>query len=275
MTFTIPRHYYFHVTGRCNCSCIYCYNRRNRFFGLWPRELTTRQLFHVFGELIGFSPREITLTGGEPLLRRDLEKISEYLLRVSPDSTLLSLNTNGSMVDAENVQWLVESFDEIGISIDGFRCVNDRMRGAGAFDRAVKAVDLICGAGGLPSLSITRTSLNKDQIEGFIDYMQHEWGIRAFRINEVKLIGRAGKSPWLSSGGCSCDTIGDTLPGSQNSCFAGQKCFGQTMNILPDGDCYPCHYLQEPSHLLGNLRKNPLSEILQSMNDMKNRYSPS
>lgn len=272
MTPTIPKNYYFHMTCRCNYSCIYCYNRHNRWDRFWMKELTTGEYFRYLKELLVYSPAKITLTGGEPLLRDDLKTITEYLLRTSPNPVFLSLNTNGSKVDANNVKWLVESFDEISVSMDGFRSINDIMRGSGAFDRALKAVSMICDAGGIPSISITRTSLNNTQIEGFIGYMQHEWGIRSFRINEVKMIGRAKKSPWLYSGNCSCEKAKDASPHSNDSCFIGQKCFEQTMNILPNGDCYPCHYLQESSYYLGNVRKNPISDIFQRMNDMKNAY---
>jgi len=273
MTFLIPTSYYIHVTGCCNYSCIYCYNQHNRFDRIFKKELKTNEYSKFFQELMTYSPSKITLTGGEPLLRKDLKTILVSLQQLSQNSVFISLNTNGSQVNAENVKWLVDLTDEISISIDGFRSINDRMRGSGAFDRALDAINFIFTAGGIPSISITKTSLNDTQVNEFITYMQNEWGIRSFRINEVKIIGRAKKSPWLYSGNYPSNVVRGRNPVSFESCFNGEKCFGQTLNLLPNGDCYPCHYLQDNSYYLGNIERNIITDIYQRINDIKNKFS--
>lgn len=272
MPLKIPTNYYIHITAHCNYSCIYCYNRYNRINQMFLKELTTREYFNFFLDLMPYSPLKITITGGEPMLRKDLKMIVGFLKRISSDSLHISLNTNGSKVDSNNVNWLIDSFNEISISLDGFKSINDKIRGRGSFDRTLKAVALIVGYGGSPSISITRTSLNNTNIEGFIEYMQNEWGIHSFRINDVKIIGKATSLPWLNPDSYSNSPVEERQPFLNPPCFDGAKCLEQTMNILPDGDCYPCHCLQESSFFLGNIKKNPLNDIFKNLDDIKKMY---
>ena len=90
------------VTDRCNFRCVYCmpkevYGRDHRF--LERRELLTfEEIARVAGTFVATGVSKIRITGGEPLVRRDLERLIELLAPLGVD---LTLTTNGSLLPAK------------------------------------------------------------------------------------------------------------------------------------------------------------------------------
>jgi GTP 3',8-cyclase len=89
------------VTDRCNFRCTYCMPRE--VFGVayrfLPRAelLTFEEITRVAGILVGLGVRKVRLTGGEPLLRRDLDQLVQQLAGL-PGLDDLTLTTNGSLL---------------------------------------------------------------------------------------------------------------------------------------------------------------------------------
>src|SRR5205085_10720532 len=87
------------VTDRCNCRCVYCmpkevYGRDHRF--LERRELLTfEEIARVAGVFVETGVKKIRITGGEPLVRRELERLIAQLASLDVD---LTLTTNGSLL---------------------------------------------------------------------------------------------------------------------------------------------------------------------------------
>src|SRR5690349_21404980 len=86
------------VTDRCNFRCVYCMPKEvfGRDYAFLPRQelLTFEEIERVAGVFVGLGVRKIRLTGGEPLLRRDLELLVERLAALGDVD--LALTTNGS-----------------------------------------------------------------------------------------------------------------------------------------------------------------------------------
>ncbi|MCX5735440.1 MAG: GTP 3',8-cyclase MoaA [candidate division NC10 bacterium] len=108
------------LTDRCNFRCIYCMPAE----GLpWlPRReiLTYEEILHLARIFIGLGIHTIRLTGGEPLMRQDVEVLIAGLLRL--DATLdLSMTTNGFFL-VEKVQRLADAgLKRINVSLDSLR----------------------------------------------------------------------------------------------------------------------------------------------------------
>lgn len=101
---------YFHVTQRCNLQCEYCYNKNN----LNKREeLTTEEVFRVIDRLKKANVKNIILTGGEALLRKDIVEIAQYIKQEGFSLTVL---TNGVLLGAKSR--ILEYIDSSIISID-------------------------------------------------------------------------------------------------------------------------------------------------------------
>ena len=119
------------VTDRCNFRCVYCmpkevYGREYRF--LERRELLSfeeiERLARVF---VGRGVEKIRITGGEPLVRRELERLVAMLAPLGAD---LTLTTNGSLLAAKARSLADAGLERITVSLDSlddavFRSMND------------------------------------------------------------------------------------------------------------------------------------------------------
>jgi cyclic pyranopterin phosphate synthase len=120
------------VTDRCNFRCVYCmpkevYGHDFRF--LERRELLTfEEIARVARVFASLGVEKIRLTGGEPLLRRDLERLVEMLAEIP--GLDLTLTTNGSLLTRKAQALAVAGLGRITVSLDSldddvFRSMND------------------------------------------------------------------------------------------------------------------------------------------------------
>jgi GTP 3',8-cyclase len=156
------------VTDRCNFRCVYCmpkevFGRDHRF--LERRELLTfEEIARVASVFTSAGVRKIRLTGGEPLLRRDLERLVALLAERDVD---LTLTTNGSLLP-QKAQTLVDAgLRRVTVSLDSlddeqFRALNDvdfPVR------RVLEGIDAATAAG-LPVKvnAVIKRGVNDDQV---------------------------------------------------------------------------------------------------------------
>src|SRR4051794_32744276 len=89
------------VTDRCNFRCVYCMPKEvfGRDFAFLPSAqlLTFEEITRLARLFVGISVEKIRLTGGEPLLRRDLERLIAMLASIDGLQDL-TLTTNGSLL---------------------------------------------------------------------------------------------------------------------------------------------------------------------------------
>lgn len=157
------------LTRTCNLECIHCYSSSStRGF---KRELTTSQAFEAIDGMKEAGVRSIILSGGEPMLRHDLELLAR---RVKGLGIMLSLSTNGTLID-EDAANLIEDigFDYVGVSLDGIGEVHDRVRGAsGAFDRAVTGLMRLKNRGVKAGTRFTLTKMNYSDLPAIFDFVE-------------------------------------------------------------------------------------------------------
>jgi len=107
------------VTKRCNFGCVYCHDE-----GLGPiarprtpheEEMTPTEVERlvVVARDLGF--RSVKFTGGEPLVRSDLEEIVDRTVRQIPD---VSLTTNGSMLEGRAEALRDAGLKRVNVSVD-------------------------------------------------------------------------------------------------------------------------------------------------------------
>ena len=86
----------FYVTNRCNFRCNFCFYRDEIDKGLKPDELTLEEI-KKFSKTIG-PLMQLSLTGGEPFLRKEMTEIAEILVK-DTDPQYVTIPTNGSLGD--------------------------------------------------------------------------------------------------------------------------------------------------------------------------------
>ena len=120
------------ITDRCNFRCVYCMPKEvyGRDFAFLPRRdlLTFEEIARLARVFAGLGVEKIRLTGGEPLIRRDVERLVEMLAAI-PELDL-TLTTNGSLL-VKKAQALKDAgLRRITVSLDSlddavFRTMND------------------------------------------------------------------------------------------------------------------------------------------------------
>jgi len=125
------------VTDRCNFRCNYCMPKEvfNKDYSYLPHGdlLNFEEITRLAKVFVGLGVRKIRLTGGEPLLRKNLEILVEQLAQIqTPDGSKLdlTLTTNGSLLTKKAQQLKNAGLDRITVSLDGlddavFRAMND------------------------------------------------------------------------------------------------------------------------------------------------------
>jgi len=109
------------VTDRCNFRCTYCMPREvyGRDFAFLPRSelLTFEEITRLARVFVALGVRKVRLTGGEPLLRRDLPTLVRMLAQI-PDVADITLTTNGSLLERQAQALADAGLERISVSLD-------------------------------------------------------------------------------------------------------------------------------------------------------------
>ena len=118
-------------TWRCDLRCVHCLVDGGRAH---PRELDTDEALSLVDQIAALGVRYVTLSGGEPLLRKDWKIVAR---RVRARGMGLRLSTNGNLLDEPVLaELLALRTEQVVLSLDGPRQVHDEIRRPGGSKRA-------------------------------------------------------------------------------------------------------------------------------------------
>ena len=181
------------MTLKCNAHCEHCGSRCGDVFN--KSELSTQEFKDVLKSIAdapGYCANKIMLnvTGGEPLVRKDLFEIIEYADQLGFP---WGITTNGILVDEEVVKNMERChMYSISISLDGLKETHESFRQVpGSFDKIMHGLDLLVKSK-IPFVQVTTcvSPKNIDELEGIYQLLQ-EHKINKWRIVSVDPIGRA------------------------------------------------------------------------------------
>ena len=166
------------ITDRCNYKCVYC---RTGEMGAQYPELTIDEDLRLIEIFVGLGITKVRLTGGEPLLRRDLIDLIRELshMRTLQGEPLdLALTTNGHLLAALAQPLKDAGLNRITVSMDAVDTATfERItRVPGSFAKVLAGIRA-AHAAGLKPLKINCVLLrgfNDDQIEGFARFAREE-----------------------------------------------------------------------------------------------------
>jgi cyclic pyranopterin phosphate synthase len=120
------------VTDRCNFRCVYCMPKEvfGKDFQFLPRGeiLSFEEIERLVRVFVGLGVQKVRLTGGEPLVRRNIERLVEMLAKVSDLD--LTLTTNGSLLAGKAKALRDAGLKRVTVSLDSlddkvFKSMND------------------------------------------------------------------------------------------------------------------------------------------------------
>jgi MoaA/NifB/PqqE/SkfB family radical SAM enzyme len=183
------------LTYRCNLRCGFCYTDSPRRTLEGTLDLPDDAWRGIVDDAIDLGVIEAVVTGGEPLLRRELAL--ELIERLGRAGVGVSLNTNGWFVDDELADRLAAVRGiRVHVSIDGASAqVHDVSRGVpGSWRRAVEAVDRLLARGVAVQAIHVVNPANAPTLD---ECLEHMWllGVRAVGMSTVVPIGAAARAP--------------------------------------------------------------------------------
>ncbi len=284
-----------HITDRCNLRCRHCY--QEDYSG--SSELDLVGLKGIADEIVRTLSKwgkkgDIAITGGEPLMKREMFPILQYL-ESADEIASIDILTNGTLLNNEVVKNIksLRKIRCVQISLEGASSVtNDEIRGTGTFNKVAKAIELLRDNNIPINIMFTLQRKNMNDVPALIDFAVSE-GINALtverfvptgsgisikdelltpeelknvfgyissradqnKVNEYNLISRS-RPLWILFKNCA-NTTTKEVNGSESTggiCSVGLD----GLCILPDATVLACRRLAIP---IGNLKEDSIEKI--------------
>ena len=250
------------LTNNCNLHCVHCCVEAGE---KRKKDLSTEEIIDIFNKCISWNPKMITLSGGEPLLRKDFKELLVYLR--SNYNGHIGVSTNGTLITNSNADLLVKYADQIDISIDG---VDEEtcsiVRGKGVFENVIRNIKVLQDKGfNNVSLSMVFSDKNEYLEPAFLELNRQLGTTPITRV--FAEIGRGKDSKNIfSDKGIDDVYISETfldLNSKQQlgvrTCSAGRN----QLFVRYNGEVYPCPSYMKREYCLGNILKvQKIDELL-------------
>jgi len=261
------------ITLRCNLACRHCLSDAGKAMA---DELDGEQCRRLIDTLSAMKVFQVNIGGGEPFIRDDF---LDLLNHAHQRQIVTCVSTNGLLVDPALARRLARlKMLYLQVSLDGATAeVNDAIRGKGTYDKILQAADLLARYDVHFSLNTVLTRTNYPQLE---DLRKLAAGYGAeLRVSRFRPSGR-GKSSradlapdkeqleafalWLdryqlvrTGDSFFCLTSEHRRRKGLDMCGAAKM----TCCVAPNGNVYPCAFLQEPEFLVGNVGSHDFKDL--------------
>jgi radical SAM protein with 4Fe4S-binding SPASM domain len=279
-------------TRACNYNCLYC------SFGSNPyavNEIDTDGGIRIVDELYELGAKWFGLSGGEPLLRKDIFEIIAHAKSLGMN---VSLITNGYYVDGDILDNLIRNEVMTAVSLDGREENNDLTRGKGSYATALKAMEKLSHVGIFDCIVTTLNKLNYKDVD-HIAQLGHDYNATRVVYHNYIPVGRAQEHLELAPSPQQYEWVWNRIYDLMqeykgklsinvycpffariakergmpdfdywfNNVFLGQ-CFigGRYMGLLENGDIRPCGFNE--GYRMGNIRNKSMRDIWTEMQNM-------
>lgn len=181
------------LTDRCNFDCVYCHNEglgdTRGPMDAQDDEMTADDVVRFLEVVEEFGVRKVKFTGGEPMLRDDLEDI----IRRTPDSMEVSMTTNGTFLPGRAEGLVDAGLDRVNVSQDALDPeAFAEITKSGAYERVLEGVQAALDAGLDPvKLNMVVFKHTAGYVEGMVDHVAENDGLQLQLIQYMpELTGR-------------------------------------------------------------------------------------
>ena len=280
-----------HIAHDCNLACRYCFAGEGEYKGdrsLMSLEVGKKALDFLVANSGNRRNLEVDFFGGEPLMNFDVVKelvaYGRELEKTHDKHFRFTLTTNGVLLRDDVIEFANKEMDNIVLSIDGRKEVNDRMRvkvdGTGCYDRIVKNYKKLVEKRGDKEYYVrgTYTNYNLDFSEDVIHLYKQgfdqvsvepvmedesvEYAITEKDLDKIyeeydKLVDKIAN---IKKNGGFINFFHFMIDLDQGPCvikrLRGCGSGNEYVAITPDGDIYPCHqFVGHEEYKMGNLEE--------------------
>lgn len=263
------------ITNHCNFRCVHCYLADDA-----RRELSTEECYRILYELYAAGVLHLTLSGGEPLLRRDFKEIYR---KAHSLGFLINVFTNGSLITEDIIALFTKHPPQkVEITLNGitkgtFEAVTDKKN---SFEATMEGIQKLTEAGIFLGLKTNGMTLNQEevlQIKAFANSFEncffkfdaaimpkrnYDDSPTQFRLAPKEIIALYEKdSDMKAQIAKECATSDFYTPEERKvfQCSAGKSRF----HLSPWGDLHPCHTVR---NIKRSLREMSLLAAAQMVN---------
>jgi len=263
------------ITHRCNLACAHCLSADQR--ADCPDDMSTEECRQFLDELADLRVFQVNIGGGEPFLRPDILSLLRYAHSLG---MVTCVSTNGTTID-DGLARELAAMDllYIQVSLDGAtEATNDSIRGLGSFAGAIQGIEML-NRHGFPHLSINtvvtaknfleikdlyllgrqyraKTRLSRFRPSGSAKRVWQEYHLNKDQTRELAEILNQHRDV-LTGDSFFSITPADRRHLGLNMCGAAKM----TCSVAPNGNVYPCAFLQEKEFFSGNVRRDSFREI--------------
>ncbi|RKD27308.1 radical SAM additional 4Fe4S-binding SPASM domain-containing protein [Caminicella sporogenes DSM 14501] len=251
------------VTYNCNMNCEHCmvdYSQKK------VNEISFNDIDNILLQMDKLNINVLTITGGEPLLKKDL--VLYTVKKCSEKNIDVTLLTNGFLFDINTIKELHEAgLNKVQISLDSvYEHKHDKIRNKpGSYKKVLSSISNLKKYNVKEvALSMTITQKNFDEVPAFIDFCVSN-GVLP-RIAPIVPIQKGINSNLMLTKKQLVDLYKFTHSTSDNkisaTLVASKKCsIGSSPVINPCGDIFPCMHMKFNEFKLGNIRNSNLEKI--------------
>lgn len=156
------------ITTSCNLSCKHCRLERLTY------DMCLDEIETVCKKLHEYSTRMIFVSGGEPLIRKDIVEVVRLIKKYIP---IITINTNGLLLNRELLEELIDAgVNYFQVSLDGLEEEHEKIRGEGTFKKTIENMKLICEYKDKVRLHVSSvvSKLNINKMDIFVDYLENK-----------------------------------------------------------------------------------------------------
>lgn len=274
------------VIFTCNLTCVHCYTSSTA--EQRPDTLTFDEITGIIDDAAANEVFDLSLTGGEALLRKDIFDIIGYAKR---HPLFVNLNTNGTPVTPRVAQRLRDAgLDQVRVSIDSATAeVHDAFRGrTGALRATMRGIRRLLAAGLRTEIHATLSAAaghQQSDVDALVG-LARDLGVARISFGSVNSVGRADDDPdRLKVEQHRLTELVDHIerlarqdpfvggaPHARHPTFPGIPEYDGCGNCLDsplsyvnyNGMMYPCPAMYKPQWALGSVRQRGFTEIWSS-----------
>jgi len=278
------------VTERCNFRCVYCMPVAPEWFER-ERVLRYEEIARVVRILASMGVSRVKLTGGEPLMRRDVERLISMMAGI-PGVDTISMTTNGFFLEEKARALRGAGLQAVTVSLPSLDAARFRaITGVDALDRVLRGIDAAISAG-LSPVKVNSTivrGLNEDEAPRLAEFARE----KGIFVRFIEFMPFDGKGSWRMDRVVSWREIYESLRGkfdlvplprergstSMNYAFRGsaggvgfiasitspfcEDC--ERIRLTADGRIVPCMFSPKEFDLRSALREGAPDEEIERL----------